>query len=132
MNDSKGSAVIEGGQGTQGRLAGVGVVPGGCLERQQTLEDPCGHTFIRAATVSLQVELALQGVIHGFDELAQGLLSPSASEVHAMVEGAIHLGTSMEVEETYVDHQLWISHRTVRNHVSNIFTKLQGGADLAP
>jgi len=31
------------------------------------------------------------------------LLSPSASEVHAMVEGAIHHGTSMEVEETYVD-----------------------------
>jgi TnpA family transposase len=31
------------------------------------------------------------------------LLSPSASEVHAMVEGAIHHGTSMDVEETYVD-----------------------------
>ena len=31
------------------------------------------------------------------------LLSPSASEVHAMVEGAIHHGTSMQVEETYVD-----------------------------
>ena len=31
------------------------------------------------------------------------LLSPSASEVHAMVEGAIHHGTTMEVEEAYVD-----------------------------
>jgi TnpA family transposase len=31
------------------------------------------------------------------------LLSPSASEVHAMVEGAIHHGTSMDMEETYVD-----------------------------
>ncbi|MGH2720715.1 MAG: Tn3 family transposase, partial [Actinomycetota bacterium] len=31
------------------------------------------------------------------------LLSPSASEVHAMVGGAIRHGTSMQVEETYVD-----------------------------
>jgi TnpA family transposase len=31
------------------------------------------------------------------------LLSPSASEVHAMVEGAIRHGTSMDVEASYVD-----------------------------
>ena len=77
MNDSKGSAMIEGDQRTQGRLAGVGVVPDGCRECQQPLEDPCEDAFIGAATVSLQVELALQGVIHGFDELAQGLQEPA-------------------------------------------------------
>src|SRR5438309_5393960 len=79
MNDSKGSAVIEGGQGPQSRLAGVKVVPDGCRECQQPLEDPCEHAFIGAATVSLQVELALQGVIHGFDELAQRLQEPAVS-----------------------------------------------------
>src|SRR5881409_2574634 len=77
MNDSKGSAMIEGDQGAQGRLASVEVVPDGCRECQQPLEDPCEHAFIGAATVSLQVELALQGVIHGFDELAQGLQEPA-------------------------------------------------------
>src|SRR2546421_8014737 len=77
MNDSKGSAMIEGDQGAQGRLASVEVVPDGCRECQQPLEDPCEHAFIGAATVSLQVELALQGVIHGFDELAQGLQKPA-------------------------------------------------------
>jgi TnpA family transposase len=43
------------------------------------------------------------GVEKGSVVVHSQLLSPSASEVHAMVEGAIHHGTSMEVEETYVD-----------------------------
>src|SRR6266852_7352628 len=77
MNDSKGSAVIEGDQGPQWRLAGMRVVPDGCRECQQPLEDPGEHAFIRSATVALKVELALQGVVHGFDELAQWLQEPA-------------------------------------------------------
>src|SRR2546426_6367634 len=71
MNDSKGSAVIVGDQGAEARLASVEVVPDGCRECQQPLEDPGEHAFIGSATVSLQVELVLQGVVHRFDELAQ-------------------------------------------------------------
>ena len=69
--------MIEGDQRTQGRLASVEVVPDGCRECQQPLEDPGEHAFVGSAAVSLQVELALQGVIDGFDELAQGLQEPA-------------------------------------------------------
>ncbi len=58
-------------------MAPVRVVPYRCGECQQPLEDPGEHAFVGSATVSLQVELALQGVVHGFDELAKWLQEPA-------------------------------------------------------
>src|SRR3982074_2149664 len=77
MNDSKGSAVIVGDEGAEARLASVEVGPDGWREGQEPLECRCEPLFIGSAPVSLQVELALEGVVHGFDELAQGLQEPA-------------------------------------------------------
>src|SRR2546430_3895874 len=77
MNYSKGSAVVVGDQGPQCRLPGLGVVPDGRGESGEALEDPGEDALIGSATVALQVELALQGVVHRFDELAQRLQEPA-------------------------------------------------------
>src|SRR5207244_170512 len=71
MNASKGSAVVVGDQGPQCRLPGLGVVPDSRGESGEALEDPGEDALIGSATVALQVELALQGVVYRFDELAQ-------------------------------------------------------------
>src|SRR5882762_5108430 len=73
MNDSKGSAVVVGDQGPQCRLPGLGVVPDGRGESGEALEDPGEDALIGSPTMAFQVELALQGVVHRFDELAQRL-----------------------------------------------------------
>src|SRR5882762_6938319 len=73
MNDSKGSAMVVGDQGPQCWLPGLGVVPDGRGESGEALEDPGEDALIGSPTVAFQVELALQGVVHRFDELAQGL-----------------------------------------------------------
>src|SRR5438034_10821964 len=73
MNDSKGSAVVVGDQGPQCRLPGLGVVPDGRGESGEALENPGEDALIGSATVAFQIELALQGVVHRFDELAQRL-----------------------------------------------------------
>src|SRR2546430_12818813 len=78
MNDSKGSAVVVGDQGPQCRLAGLGVVPDGRGESGEALEDPGEDSLIGSPTVAFQVELALQGVVHRFDELAQWLQERTA------------------------------------------------------
>src|SRR5882762_6449365 len=77
MNDSKGSAMVVGDQGPQCWLPGLGVVPDGRGESGEALEDPGEDALIGSPTVAFQVELALQGVVHRFDELAQGLEEPA-------------------------------------------------------
>src|SRR5919197_6263756 len=77
MNDSKGSGVVIGKQGPQGRLAFVRVVPDGGGQSGQALQDPGEDTLVGPSAVSLQVELALQGVVHRLDDLAQGLEEPA-------------------------------------------------------
>src|SRR5207248_2957789 len=73
MNDSKGSAVVVGDQGPQCGLPGLGVVPDGRGESGEALENPGEDALIGSPTMAFQVELALQGVVHRFDELAQRL-----------------------------------------------------------
>src|SRR6267378_7605712 len=86
MNDSKGSAVVVGDQGPQCWLPGLGVVPDGRGESGEALEDPGEDALIGSPTVAFQVELALQGVVHRFDELAQRLQERTAGS--ALLVGA--------------------------------------------
>src|SRR5438874_10132825 len=86
MNDSKGSAVVVGDQGPQCGLPGLGVVPDDRGESGEALEDPGEDALIGPPTVAFQVELALQGVVHRFDELAQRLQERTAGS--ALLIGA--------------------------------------------
>src|SRR5438067_11852486 len=86
MNDSKGSAVIVGDQGPQYGLPDLGVVPDDRGESGEALEDPGEDALIGPPTVAFQVELALQGVVHRFDELAQRLQERTAGS--ALLIGA--------------------------------------------
>ncbi|GAA3475167.1 hypothetical protein GCM10018965_097200 [Nonomuraea roseola] len=72
MIDSKGSVIV-GGQRAHGRLAGVVVVPDGCGEREDALQDADGHAAGCAASVSFEVELALEGLVDRLDDLPQRL-----------------------------------------------------------
>jgi hypothetical protein len=71
MIDSKGSVVI----GQQGALNGLTVsvvVPDGGGLGEDPLQDADCYSVGGAAAVLLQVKLALEGVVDGFDDLAQG------------------------------------------------------------
>src|SRR2546423_11907593 len=99
MNDSKGSAVVVGDQGPQCRLPGLGVVPDGRGESGEALENPGEDALIGSATVALQVELALQGVVHRFDELAHRLQERAVGTGLLVRAGATDEDDALAVEE---------------------------------
>src|SRR5437868_6205323 len=70
MNDSKGSVVV-GDQGAADVPAELVVVPDRRGEGEQALGDPGADAGDGAAAVAFQVELAFQGVVDRFDDLAQ-------------------------------------------------------------
>src|SRR4029450_12695715 len=72
-SDSKGSVVVVGDQGPDGRLAGVVVVPDCCGQGEQPLQDPNADAVDGATTMAFQVQLALEGVVDGLDELTKRL-----------------------------------------------------------
>src|SRR6516165_9492801 len=64
------SSVVVGDQRPGDRGASLVVVPDGGGQGQDALADADGDAFEGAPTVGLQVELALEGVVHRFDQLA--------------------------------------------------------------
>jgi hypothetical protein len=65
--------VVVGGQCAHDWLAGVVVVPDGCGEGEDALQDADGHAAGGAAVVPFKVELALEGLIDRLDDLPQRL-----------------------------------------------------------
>src|SRR5947209_13337803 len=63
-------SVVVGDQGSCDGLGGGAVVPDSGGEREQPLGDAGGHAGEAASAVQVQVELAFEGVVDGFDELA--------------------------------------------------------------
>lgn len=63
------SAVVRD-QRSGGRGSGLAVVPDRCGHREDALGDPDGDALEGPAAVSFQGELAFEGVVDGFDELA--------------------------------------------------------------
>ena len=74
MINSKGSVVI-GDERAEGELIAPLVVPDHCGEGEHSLEDPRGDPGEGAATMALEIELALQGLIDRLDDLAKGFRS---------------------------------------------------------
>jgi hypothetical protein len=62
-------SVIEGGHGTQDRLAGVVVVPDHCCQCEDPLEHAGDDAARGASAVSFQVELGFEGLVDRFDDL---------------------------------------------------------------
>src|SRR5215467_2842375 len=73
MINSKGSVMVVGDQGAHDWLAGVVVVPDGCGEGEDALQDPGGHSGGGAPAVAFEVELAFEGGVDRFDDLPQRL-----------------------------------------------------------
>src|SRR5664280_2024293 len=76
MTNSKGSSVIVGNERSEDGLSAVVVVPDGGGQGEQSLQDSGHHTLGGVTSVSFQVELAFQGLVHRFDQLAEGLQEP--------------------------------------------------------
>src|SRR3978361_794255 len=72
MIDSKGSVVV-GEQGSFDRLAGAVVVPDRGGQGQDALHDAYPHPGRGVAAVLFEVELALESVVDGLDDLPQWL-----------------------------------------------------------
>ena len=68
-----GSSVVVSDQRPGDRSAGLVVVPDRGGHGQDALGDPDGDSFEGAAAVGFEVELAFEGVVDRFDELADGL-----------------------------------------------------------
>ena len=86
MIDSKGWLVVVGGQGAQGGVADEVVVPDGGCQGQDALGDAGCDAVDRATFVALEVELVLEGVEDGFDDLAD-LLQRSGAGPGSLVAG---------------------------------------------
>src|SRR5664279_164865 len=76
MTNSKGSSVVVGNERAQNGSLAVVVVPDGSGQSQQSLQDSGHNAVRRVSSVSLQVELALQGLVDRLDELTEGLQEP--------------------------------------------------------
>src|SRR2546429_3971704 len=76
MNNSKGSAVVVGGQRAHDRLAGVVVVPDRGGKGQDALQDAGQDAGRGVPAVSFEVKLSLERVVDRFDDLAQRLEEP--------------------------------------------------------
>ena len=71
MISSKGSVVV-GDEGSGGAgLVGVFVVPDGCGESKEPLEDAGPDTVGFSCTVAFEVELGFEGLVDGFDDLSE-------------------------------------------------------------
>ena len=86
MIDSKGWLVVVGGQGAQGGVADEVVVPDGGCQGQDALGDAGCDAVDRTTFVALEVELVLEGVEDGFDDLAD-LLQRSGAGPGFLVAG---------------------------------------------
>src|SRR5665213_2030689 len=76
MTNSKGSSVVVGDERAQNGLLTVMVVPDGGGQSQQSLQHPGHHALGSVSSVSLQVQLAFQGLVDRLDELAERLQEP--------------------------------------------------------
>ena len=65
--------MVVGGERSQDGLAGVVVVPDRGGEGEEALQDADGDAVGGVAAVAFEVELAFEGVVDGFDDLADGL-----------------------------------------------------------
>ena len=72
MTKSKGSVVV-GGERSQHGLAAVVVVPDGGGEREESLKHPGEHALLAMAAVVFEAELAFEGRVDRFDDLAERL-----------------------------------------------------------
>src|SRR6266545_3633267 len=78
MANSKGSAVVVGGEGTLDRLAGAVVVPDRGGQGQDALQDADQYAGWGTAAVPFEVELAFEGGVDRLDDLSQWLEQPRA------------------------------------------------------
>src|SRR5260370_9762932 len=76
MNDSKGSAVIVGDQGSHDGLARVVVVPDGGGQGEDALQDASENAERGVPAMAFEVELAFEGVVDRLDDLPQRLEEP--------------------------------------------------------
>src|SRR6266545_5312519 len=86
MNDSKGSVVV-GGQGSFDRGADLVVVPDGGGEGKDALPDAHDDACWGVPAVGFEVELAFEGVVDRFDDLAQGFEEAGAGSFGFAVAG---------------------------------------------
>jgi hypothetical protein len=77
-------------QGSRDGLAGGAVVPDRGGQGEQALRDADGHPGHAAAAVQLQVQLALEGVVDRFDELADRCQQLLAGTGCAVAVGRAH------------------------------------------
>lgn len=95
MTYSKGSVVV-GHERAHDGLAGVPVVPDGGGEGQDSLEDTDQDAVWGVSTMLFKSELPLEGVIDGFNGLADGVQECAAGAWGlALVGGSDHGGVSL-------------------------------------
>ena len=79
--------MVVGDQRAHDWLAGSVVVPDGGGEGQDALDDPGDHAGRGVAAVAFEVELAFEGVVDRFDDLAQRLEELSAAPLGLALAG---------------------------------------------
>src|SRR5450755_2328455 len=86
MIDSRGLVVIGQERALDG-LAGAVVVPDGCGQGEDALQDADGHALGGMAAVLFQAGLAFEGVVDRLDDLAQWLEEPGACPFRLVLAG---------------------------------------------
>src|SRR5437667_72786 len=81
MINSKGSVVV-GDERAEAGLVGEVVVPDGGGEGEQALQHAGGHAGVGTSAVLFEVELAFEGVVDRFDQLAQRFEQPGTGTGH--------------------------------------------------
>ncbi len=79
--------MVIGHQGAFDGLAGAVVVPDHGRQGEDALQDPGGHSGGGLAAVAFQVELAFEGVVDRFDDLAQRFQEPGSGPVWLALAG---------------------------------------------
>src|SRR5437879_4528842 len=109
MINSKGSSVVVGDEGSQRGLVCTFVVPNGDGEGEEALQYSGGDTGVGAAAVAFEIELTLEGVVDGLDDLAErfeqtgtgsrwlGLVGGTQQLHAAVVEEGLELGTGVSL-----------------------------------
>src|SRR4029453_4724132 len=100
-SDSKGSVVVVGDQGPDGRLAGGGVGPDCCGQGEQPSQDPNADAVDGATTMAFQVQLALEGVVDRLDELTKGLEQPRTGPGRLAGVGRSQQGDAAAAEDGF-------------------------------